>query len=181
MLFCTNLFGQNLTQPIHESKKGLVKLIELSKRTDSIILESDKMEYRKKLFTTGASEGLIKIKDSLKFEIGSGGFTTYTYSNNKTNKIIKADYNQTVHYKYNVKDSLNANTERLEISIYYENEKAYYAKFNENHYDNKNLISANEYYFQLNVKRKEIYYSNIFQKRIIEYILKLSEEIISKD
>ncbi|MDT0293978.1 hypothetical protein ACFQ3R_11355 [Mesonia ostreae] len=180
ILFSSNLFGQNKVHPYNRTQTEFDKLTEKAKKTDSIIIASDKMEYREKYITTGISEGSIELTDSLKVEIASGGFSTYTYTNDRTNKIIKAEHNQTVHYKYDVKDSLNANTERLEISIYYENEKAYYAEFNENHYDNENVISTNRFYLQLNAKRDEIYYSNGFQEKIVKYIIKLSEEIKSE-
>jgi hypothetical protein len=180
ILFSSNLFGQHKEHLYSRTQSEFDKLTEKAKKTDSIIVASNKMEYREKYITRGLSEGSIKLTDSLKVVIGSGGFSTYTYTNDKTNKIIKAKHNQTVHYKYDVKDSLNANTERLEISIYYKNEKAYYAEFNEYHYDNEKVISTNRFYLQLNATRDEIYYSNDFQKGITNYILKLSEDIISK-
>ena len=180
ILISSNLFGQNKEHPYYRTQSEFGKLTEKAKRTDSLIIASDKMEYREKYITTGISEGSIQLTDSLKVEIGSGGFSTYTYTNDNTNEIIKAEHNQTVHYKYDVKDSLNANTERLEISIYYEKEKAYYAEFNEYHYDNENVISTNRFYLQLNAKRDEIYYSNDFQEEITKYILKLSEDIITE-
>jgi hypothetical protein len=180
ILFSSNLFGQNIEHPYNRTQSEFDKLTEKANKTDSIIIASDKMGYREKYITTIISEGSIKLTDSLKVKIGYGGFSTYTYTNDKTNKIIKAKHNKTVHYKYDVKDSLNANTERLEISIYYKNEKAYYAEFNENHYDNENVISTNRFYLQLNAKRNEIYYSNGFQEKIVKYIIKLSEEIISE-
>ena len=180
ILLTVNLFGQNNHHSYYETQSEFDMLTEKAKKTDSIIVVSDKMEYREKYITTGISEGSIQLTDSLKVEIGSGGFSTYTYTNENTNEIIKAEHNQTVHYKYDVKDSLNANTERLEISIYYEKEKAYYAEFNEYHYDNENVISTNRFYLQLNTKRDEIYYSTSFQEEIVKYILKLSEEIITE-
>ena len=180
ILFSSNLFGQNKEHPYNRTQSKFDKLSGKAKKTDSIIVASDKMEYREKYITTGISEGSIKLSDSLKVEIGSGGFSTYTYTNDKTNKIIKAEHNKTVHYKYDVKDSLNANTERLEISLYYENDNAYSAEFNETNYDNESVISTNRFYLQLNAKRDEIYYSNGFQEKIAKYIIKLSEDIITK-
>ncbi len=180
ILSSSNLFGQHKEHPYNRTQSEFDKLTKKAKKTDSIILASDKMEYREKYITRGLSEGSIEVTDSLKAVIGSGGFSTYTYTNDKTNKVIKAKHNQTVHYKYHVKDSLNANTERLEISIYYKDEKAYFSEFNEYHYDNENIISNNRFYLRLNAIRNEIYYSNNFQNEITNYILKLSKDIISK-
>jgi hypothetical protein len=189
ILFSSNLFGQNITHPYYKSQAEFERLSELAKKTDSLIKNSDNSEYADKVITRGISEGtseVTEIQTTDKNEttqpkkVGEGGFTIYTYIQDKTKQIIKAEYNQTVHYKYDVRDSLNANTERLEINIYYQNEKAYYAEFNENHYDDKKVISTNRFYFQLNTKREGIYYSNSFQEEIIKYIIELSEDIIAE-
>lgn len=180
ILFSSNLFGQNKVHPYNRLNTEFDLVSERAKKINSLIESSDKIEGREKYISLGISEGSIKLTDSLNVEIGSGGFSTYTYTNNKTNKIIKSQHNKTVHYKYDVKDSLNANTERLEISIYYQDEKAFYAEFNENHYDNDNVISATRYFLQLNANRDEIFYSNEFQEKPIKYLLKLNEDIIKE-
>ena len=181
LIFCaSNLFGQKNANPINRAQSEFNKLIELTVKTDSIISESDKINNNEKYIVTSLSEGSIQLYDSLKVGTGLGGFSTYTYTNEKTKKIIKAEHKQTVHYKYDENDSLKGNTERLEISIYYEGEKPYFAIFNEYHYDNKNVISTNKYSLQLNERSDDIYYSNSFQKKIVKYILKLNKDILSQ-
>ncbi|MDO5971874.1 hypothetical protein Q4Q35_18890 [Flavivirga aquimarina] len=177
ILLTSNLFGQNKVHPYNRVESEFDKLLKLTIKTDSIINSSDNLKYQEKYITTGISEGSIQLTDSLGVEIGNGGFSTYTFRNDKTKEIIKAKHNTTVHYKYDIKDSLNANTERIEISIYYKNEKAYFAIFNEYHYDNENIISTNKYYVELNAKREDVFYSNGFQEKMRKHILTLSEEI----
>ena len=181
ILISTKLIGQELIYPYNTVEVEFDRLLKSTTKIDSIISASYKLEYREQYIMIGLFEGPIELTDSLGIDIGDGGYTAYTFKNENTKEIIKAEYNRTIHYKYDVRDSLNANTERIEISIYYKNDEAYFAIFNEYHYDNMNVISVNKYYLELNPKREDVYYSNEFQEKMRKYILSLSEFIVNEN
>ncbi|MBC8756209.1 hypothetical protein H2O64_16145 [Kordia sp. YSTF-M3] len=149
------------------------EIAKLNATTDSLIKISDKMEFSTKYITTRIIEGSLQFFDRSLLETGSGGFVTNIYTNQKTNEVVKAEYYQTINYK----DTTNVTSGRLEITIYYKKENAYFAIYNNRERDKENVISDEKYYFQLNNTEK---HTNDSQKKTIKYILGLSEEILSE-
>lgn len=182
-LSSTIVFAQKKTHPSQKVSAQLDKLIESARITDSIVQDSKSKFYEETHIASRIQEGSLRNFDSINGkvqEIGSGGFSRYTYTNKETNRVIKSRHNTTLHYKYDTKDSINANTERREINIYYIKDKPYFAIYNEYHYNRTEVISSNRYYVQLDIKRRDVYDTKDFQEEIRNYIIKLSEEVLAE-
>lgn len=135
-------------------------------------------------YSINMAEGEISKHDSLNVEIGFGGFSGYSYREKTTNKLVMLKYGQTIHYNYHTKDSLKGNTERLEITIYYDkNEKPDLAKIIDSNYNDNESISSNLFYLDLPNspdRLVDIFYSKPFLRDITKYIFELSEKEQSK-
>ena len=84
-------------------------------------------------------------------------------------------------YMYEVGEDEKANTERLEINIYYANEKPFYAIFKEDHYKNTDeLLFSNEYNIQMATYHNDVYFTNDFQKTIHKYVQELSDTTLKQ-
>jgi len=169
-------FGQTRSHPSNSAQKVLQEKIASFGFIDSINTSQSSF------YSISIAEGRIRIPDSLnkKNIIGSGGFSRYTYRTRDSSKrILKSKHNYTVHYKYDTPDSLTPNTERIEMTIYYdENEEPSLAKFVENHYNNEIVLSSNLYY--LNIPKNKtlnetLYYSRLFSRDLVDFIFKQSK------
>lgn len=114
-------------------------------------------------------------------QIGAGNFKNILYVDKLTNQVIKVKHINTMEYMYEVGEDEKANTERLEVSIYYANEKPFYAIFKEDHYKNANeLLFSNTYQLQMTTFHKDVYFDNDFQKTIYKYIQETSDAILKQ-
>lgn len=113
--------------------------------------------------------------------IGNGNFKNILYVSKLTNKVIKVKHVSTMEYMYAVNEDEKANTERIEVNIYYENEKPFYAIFKEDHYKNASeLLFSNEYRMQMSTFHKDVYFTNDFQKTIYKFIQETSDNILKQ-
>ncbi|AXG71301.1 hypothetical protein KORDIASMS9_03558 [Kordia sp. SMS9] len=120
-------------------------------------------------------EGSMILIDSIngaQVEIGSGAFTTDTYKDKNTNKIIKSSHSDVIDYNENAASDLKGKIERLKIDIYYDNEKPVFATYLKLIKRNKKIINREFYYVQLDADDPS-------QKEVREYILRLSKDQIA--
>ncbi|MFY7669443.1 hypothetical protein ACOSP6_00010 [Tenacibaculum sp. MEBiC06402] len=181
LFYSFNSIAQN-----NRSQIVLDENIAFSKRIDSLIIASESIQYNGTEIIRSISEGPISLTEKITYDdgssekestVGSGGFSRYVYRAKETNELIKVQHNSTVHYE---KDSLSANSERLEISVYYKSQKPFLTKIIENHYTSSRVISSNRYYLNLPKDINDFYdtyYSNSKLKDIIFNVLELLKEI----
>jgi len=162
----TFLVAQVPQGPYYKAQTKIDELIAASVKIDGTI-KSDRN------FLIQISEGSINKTDSLNQKIGDGGFAKYTYYHEYKSGKFKIEYGQSFHYKYGTKDTLNANTENIEVNIYFENNMPFFAVFNEYHYNAEHLLFANRYYFQLNDTGSDVYYTNKAQEEMRNFIFDL--------
>jgi len=113
--------------------------------------------------------------------IGTGSFENKLFINKLTNLVIKTQHISNMEYMYEVDNAKNANTERLEINIYYENEVPFYAVLIEDHFKNDGqILFSNKYNLQLTNYHKDTYFTNPFQKTIQQYILDFNNIIMKQ-
>ena len=113
--------------------------------------------------------------------IGNGNFKNILYTNKLNNQVIKTKHINTMEYMYDINEDEKANTERIEVNIYYENEKPFYAILKEDHYKNASeLLFSNEYRIEITNYHKDVYFTNDFQKTIYKYVQDLSDSILKQ-
>ncbi len=113
--------------------------------------------------------------------VGEGHIQNTLYVNKLDNKVIKTIHTSSMDFRYEVEDAINANTEKLNIEIYYENEAPFFASIHEIHYskDGK-MLFENEYNLQIAEFHKNTYFTNTFTKAMYLYIQKLSSSILKE-
>jgi len=113
--------------------------------------------------------------------IGAGNFQNILYVDKLTNQVIKIKHINTMEFMYDVGEDEKANTERVELDLYYDNEKLFYAVYNEDHYKSpEELLFSNKYQLQMTSYHKDIYFMNEFQKTIYKYVQDTSDTVLKQ-
>ncbi len=190
LFYSINSFSQTEHSPYIQSQIDLDNKIVSAKKIDSIINVSENSYKTAKVkIIRGISEGSSNISQKIVDDekkvlfdgvIGSGGFSKYTYEIEDTNELIKIRNNFTMHID---KDTLNVNSERIEVSIYFKNGTPYLSKIIENHYTENEVINSNRYFLNLPKDRSLIdktHFSNNFQRDLLLYVFKFIDSIEEK-
>ena len=196
-----SLLGQTIDYPLteignnktfHQQKASaidaLTRLAESTSKKDSITSSEPVPSNKTVIKTVYDGSKNLNEKRTEKFSgkeevvaVGKGDFQNILYIDKLTNKVIKVTHIDNMKYLYDVEEGLKANTERVEVNIYYENEKPFYATFKEDHYKNKDeLFFSNEYNAQMTSYHKDMYFTNDFQKTIYKYIEDLSDSALKQ-
>ena len=180
---------ESLTQRMN-SIESLTALTEISTtNVDSLATDAKPQPSNQTIIRTvyDGSKNLNETR-SLKYageekvvRIGNGSFKNILYVDKLTNQVIKIKHIDTMEYMYEVGEDEKANTERIEVNIYYANEKPFYAVFKEDHYKKPDeLLFSNEYNIQMATYHNDVYFTNDFQKTIHQYAQELSDTILKQ-
>ncbi|GLB47917.1 hypothetical protein [Neptunitalea lumnitzerae] len=141
--------------------------------------ETDYSKVMVDLDSLSATEKKV-LKDNLpNITTGEGRFKYTAYTNSKTNSLIKVVYTSTMKYKYDPKFKGEGNTEKMDITFYYEDLKPYFATVSESHFTHSKMLSQTQYTLQLGeLTQKDIYHSYQFQHLLQKEIMALNNQIL---
>jgi len=159
-----------------------------STSTDSIASSNPTPSNKTIIRTVYDGSKNLDEKRTLKFagdetvvRVGKGDFKNILYIDKLTNQVMKVKHIDTMKYLYDVGEDEKANTERIEVDLYYENEQLFYAVFKEDHYKNETeLLFSNKYEMQMTSHHKDVYFTNEFQKTIYNYIKETSDSVLKQ-
>lgn len=182
--------ASNQLHDLQQQAKKIDSIIDIDKlQIENMIsegvIENNRIDLSEFDIDTGelSNQELQQIADTISAKYYKkglyGGYSINTYTDKRTHSLLKATYSQSVSMEWDLTNNKANSSEIIEVELYYKNRNPYFAIFSEIHYVGNEILSQGIYSLQMKKQdeRKE-YYSNEFQLKLVERIMKINDMIL---